>query len=348
MQHEPDIESALRGRIVEEYSMFENLLSFDDAIAESSGRPRNLLLGNGFSIGGHENFAYRKLFEQSSMSDRLRAVFKELSTDNFEVVTRALRTSAKLSSAVELPEAAGKLASLANDARDVLIKTIVGLHPKRPSDITETKRSACKHFLGHFKTYFTLSYDLLFYWVNPRVSDGFGWEHGRIGDDLVWRPNRPSRLFFLHGALHLFDDNGVIKKRDFGQGGPLVDQVSDALQSDQHPPLVVTEGTDAEKRGVIEQHEYLRDAIEKLRALTGVLFIFGVGFDDSDKHIVEAIRDSKLDRIYVSVSAELDADQTDDVKRRTARLRPPNCAVPVVFYDRESARVWGGDGAPVR
>ena len=70
-------------------------LKFNEAIVEvdSQGRKPHVLLGNGFSIGAHEEFEYGSLYEQARCAQLpLRAVelFEEYGTTNFEGVLRRL------------------------------------------------------------------------------------------------------------------------------------------------------------------------------------------------------------------------------------------------------------------
>lgn len=72
------------------------LLTFEAAIKDAQKyKKRHLLLGNGFSIALRpEIFQYRKLYEQadfSKLSPAAKRAFKELDTQDFERVIKALR-----------------------------------------------------------------------------------------------------------------------------------------------------------------------------------------------------------------------------------------------------------------
>lgn len=161
-----------------------NLLSFEQALEASADAKRHLLLGNGFSIALFpDRFRYGSLLAETDFSGvaEARAAFDALGTTDFEVVIKALRDAVAL-----LPlysQDGGPPAQMSEHAerlKDLLVQAIAGLHPERPSDISEDQYKACRAFLAHFvgegrnlkpdgkdlrgKIY-TLSYDLLLYWT---------------------------------------------------------------------------------------------------------------------------------------------------------------------------------------
>jgi hypothetical protein len=64
------------------------IISFDDALAQTKDKDRSLLIGNGFSI---EHFSYQTLLEKAGLDDEdpVRKLFAELRTFDFESVIRA-------------------------------------------------------------------------------------------------------------------------------------------------------------------------------------------------------------------------------------------------------------------
>ena len=65
-----------------------DLIDFKEAQkrTEKAGGERHVLLGNGFSIGAHEEFRYGSLFERAktSLPRRIQALFHRYGTTNFE------------------------------------------------------------------------------------------------------------------------------------------------------------------------------------------------------------------------------------------------------------------------
>ncbi|MEW5685747.1 MAG: DUF4917 family protein [Pseudomonadota bacterium] len=68
--------------------MTADVITFDQALAESDGLPRDILLGNGFSIAAHPKFAYGGLFQAADLDAEVRAIFAAARTTNFEAVMR--------------------------------------------------------------------------------------------------------------------------------------------------------------------------------------------------------------------------------------------------------------------
>ena len=71
------------------------VISFRKAVsrATKAGGKRHVLLGNGFSIGAHQQFQYGTLYEQAknaSLPDHVIELFERYGTTNFEQVLRQL------------------------------------------------------------------------------------------------------------------------------------------------------------------------------------------------------------------------------------------------------------------
>lgn len=162
-----------------------DVMTFADALAESDGAKRHLLLGNGFSIALFpDRFRYVSLLEEAdfSRSPEVREAFAVLGTTDFEVVINALRDAVTLLPLYSDDAAlAERMIQHAELLKDLLVQAIAGRHPERPSDIAEAQYEACRAFLSHFvgehrnrrneggkelrgKIY-TVNYDLLLYWT---------------------------------------------------------------------------------------------------------------------------------------------------------------------------------------
>ena len=209
------------------------ILTFDDAIADSSGyTKRHLLLGNGFSIAcSADIFHYASLFARADFSEipEVVAVFEKLETQDFEAAIKTLESTASI-----LPiydghggGAAAKMLEHAEKLKDVLVSTIASNHPHLPSDIADQKFWACRKFLAHFLAgdrgcVFTLNYDLLLYWtlmhddqpfalpIELGANDAFGNdEDDPLADYVVWQGEtaaHSAKVHFLHGAFWILDD----------------------------------------------------------------------------------------------------------------------------------------------
>jgi hypothetical protein len=334
------------------------LVDFQTAL-ESTKDPKHVLLGNGFSMACRSDiFAYDKLFERadfSSLSSNAQLAFQRLKTTDFEVVMRALKSAATL---IELygPEETHLAIQLRNDAeglRDVLASAIAQSHPGYPGEIGEDRYRSCRKFLSNFARMYSVSYDLLLYWtlmqsaLEPELAcdDGF-----RKCDDpeagyVTWEPeNRyEQNVYFLHGALYLFDAGAELQKYTWvNTGVRLLQQIRQALARDLFP-LIVAEGDSNSKRDKILHSMYLSHAYKSMLSIGGTLFVYGIAFHENDGHIARIIsRNKGLKGLAVGVYGHPDSVENRGMIQKICAVadthRPP---LQVVFFDAQTANVWG-------
>jgi hypothetical protein len=336
-------------------------LSFEEALEESSTYPkRHLLLGNGFSIACRRDiFLYDKLFERADFSDlspSVRLAFRALGTSDFERVIKVLRDASDVLEAY--PDAPTHVRQqLRDDAdrlREVLVETIASSHPSHPASITESEYAACREFLQHFTSVYTLNYDLLLYWTvmhtaqgeAPRSDDGFR----KPPDDfdagyVTWDPSQShdQSMWYLHGALHVFDTGTEVQKYTWNNTGVrLINQIRDALQRDYFP-LFVAEGTSAEKYERIRHSDYLAKAYRSFQEITGALFVLGHSLAANDEHFLKVIERGKVRHLFVGLFGDPEHPNNKAIMRRASLMpsRRRRGALTVSFYDSASARVWG-------
>lgn len=337
------------------------LLTFEQALDQSShAKARHLLTGNGFSIACRPNiFLYKKLFEQADftkLSKAAREVFTALNTQDFEKVIKALRDSAIVWPVYSKTgsKTVNKLISDADGLRELLVQTIAKNHPERPHDISESEFAHCKIFLSNFDKKYTLNYDLLLYWtlmhndpgVEPTSDDGFR----KPEDDpesayVTWEGynSNSQNVWFLHGALHLFDAGYEIQKYTWVNTGiALIDQIRDALNSNKFP-LFVAEGTSKEKIERIRHNDYLARGLRSFNQISGPLFIYGHSLAENDEHILKAIERGRLNQVYVGVYGDQNSAVNQAIISRANKLNYAGRkkALDVHFFDAESAKVWG-------
>ena len=342
------------------------LLTFDEAIRASAHySKRHLLLGNGFSIACRAGiFRYDALFEQAdftALSDSAKDAFTHLKTTDFERVIKALRDAATVAHGYGVP--AKVIEAMRADAealKDLLVKTIAASHPERPSDITDDEYAACQRFLSHFNITYTFNYDLLLYWTHMHresealivSDDGFRTSQHDIDNDMesdyvVWEPGQSheQNMWFLHGALHVFDSGTEVQKYTWRRTGVrLIEQVRNALSKDFFP-LFVAEGDSDEKLERIRHSDYLAKAYRSFQEITGALFVYGHSFAANDEHYLRLIERGKITHLFVGLYGKPD---TPENRRITARAnamvmtRGTHRPLRVDFYDSTTARVWSG------
>jgi hypothetical protein len=188
-------------------------------------------------------------------------------------------------------------------------QAIQAVHLSR-SRISENALASVRKELLNYEWIFTTSYDLVVYWA---MKGPDGWEpfvdhfrHGsRCAFDPVQAAVRPQDLpvYFLHGALHLVvgSDGTTWKLRRTGLQG-LLDQFGRAIDGDpQARPLLVTEGSAAEKLRAIEGNEYLTHALTRLREVDLPIVVFGSSLGPHDAHLLEALNEHRERPVAISM-----------------------------------------------
>lgn len=350
------------------------LIDFDSAIEMSGDQPRHLLLGNGFSIACEpEIFRYESLYETANFdkSGKLPCLFDQLNTRDFEVAIRVLEDSCKACTIYE-PKNTLLVRNMKADAeklKEILLRTIADKHPDLPSKVDDEKYLACREFLSNFilsgaskgKVY-TLNYDLLLYWallsnnveggdiIKLVTDDGFGRIDETPGEYVQWMnaPDRNQRIYYLHGAVHLFDDGAEVYKYTWsGTGMPLLEQAQEAMK-DGKLPLFVAEGTSKQKLTKIRHNAYLnhshRSFVRLMSNISHSLFVYGCSFGKNDRHITEVIANGKLSNLYVALYENVDKPSSRKIIEEVQRIqgeREDKGPLNVEYFDAKSARVWG-------
>lgn len=358
---------------------FEKVITFDEAIADSSRyAKRHLLLGNGFSIACRPSiFTYGSLLAQAKKAGafaampEVEAVFGKLKTLDFEVVIRMLEDMGKILPVYGkkgFPKTSAKMADHASALKDILIKTVSDNHPAKPNEIDDIQFYACRRFLKHFigdgndgKIY-TLNYDLLLYWVlmhddhpfgdtlNLRVNDGFGREDDGELEFVTWLGeggNNHQRIHYMHGALHLFDAGAALKKYTWvNVGVPLLEQAREAMNKGMFP-LFVAEGSSPQKLAKIQHSAYLHHSFKsfavQMTQKDQCLFIYGHSLAENDLHILNKIARGRVRHLYVSLYGDPKAGANPDVIAAAHGLmesRPALAPLGVTFFSAATAKVW--------
>jgi hypothetical protein len=345
-------------------------MSFEDALASSSGKP-HLLIGNGFSMAlDAAAFSYGSLIERAdfkALTCDAAALFGELETSDFEIVIERLRATNTIARLYEPSSPIGERATKdAEVLREALAKALAASHPDNVGSITHTQYASVRTFLANFKSVYSLNYDLLLYWATLSDEDdldvpkGDGFRGDPEDADAPWvtwdmGQSWSQQVHYLHGALHLFDAGDRLKKLTWIRTEiPLVDQIREQLAEGSYP-LVVTEGKSSEKMDKILHSAYLSKAFRSFSAIGGDLFVYGLSFGESDAHVLDAMVRGKVERLFVSVYGDPDdpanrvlveraellvarrAHYATETKRRSAKT------LGVKFFDSATASVWNHD-----
>lgn len=337
-------------------------MTFQNAITETNGMQRSVLLGNGFSIAWSPAvFDYRRLLDRAvfpGLSKDKYALFGCLDTSDFERAMEVLDQVAKVTTFYGNTQFGARLLADSQVVKNGLASVLANVHPDKQNEVQGHQYESARNFLSNFSAAYALNYDLLTYWAatitdygggQPPNDDGFR----RSSDGrLVWSLDNAKyqSLFFLHGAFHFYADQaGNTFKMEYDAGAPLIAQVRAAIDRRQYP-LVVTEGTSPQKVGAIGNSAYLYHCHQKLRSASGAMFIHGVAMSPNDKHIITTLEASPVSTVCIG----LHEDQTDGdnpniiaaMVNAVARRDKANRPLEVLYYDSSTAKVWNGVTPP--
>jgi hypothetical protein len=343
------------------------LETFDDVITSieknKHKRQFHLLLGNGFSMAYDSNiFSYTALhdFVEKTGSTLLTELFDTIKTKNFEEVMRQLEnfsalvdvfgTDEKLKAKVKVAEA---------ELKSKLLEAIKNLHPEHVFKVPQEKSDKCAIFLRRFidagGSIFTTNYDLLLYWVLMRSLidhsvDGFGRDRENLDEyvpeseliysELRWGRNKVKQnIFYLHGALPLFDTGIEIVKEEYDQENFLLTNISNRMSKGSYP-IFVTAGDADDKLKHIMHNRYLSNCYEKLSTCTGTLVVFGFNFGDYDSHIIDAINTAAKQSLVNCLRSVYIGVYSDEDKMRIESLASKiKCKLRI--FDSRTANIWG-------
>lgn len=354
------------------------IITFQEAIDKAkhvNGKPR-LLLGNGFSISLFPNiFSYSSLFDQAlsrklfeKVSKAIPALFKNLDTYDFEYVMRLLmHVSIVLPHYQNDPEIIKSVNNDLEKLKEILVEVITLNHPNSPTEITEDQYLACKDFIRHFDGIYTLNYDLLLYWVvlkylnELKFRDGFHDPLAGIEPNNYYEKDYVSRspgdgssfeLHHLHGGIHLFDAGYENRKFCWSRTHiKLKDQMLDAINNGLYP-LFVSEGDSSSKLTKINHNTYLASSLKSIGKIGGSLMVYGMGFKENDEHIMDAIVNSLITEIYVSVYGDINSVSNKHLVNNVEKMilkreelnkkkKSNKKILNATYYTAESANVWG-------
>lgn len=293
---------------------------------------KNLLLGNGFSIGVSPKFNYWNILNEAKhrvhaglidiYPETLR-LFEQLQTTNFEEVLKVYH-HAHLVHTFNKPA----IETAYRKLQEGLFSTVKDIHASK----NETPTPLIFHELTKFKKVFTTNYDLIPYWsfvdINIDVLRDFFWGDGikptfDKNNTEVFFGNY-TQLFYLHGALHLeVTETGLTQKRSIQDTLAEEIEVLSSSFSARHGlyPLFITEGKSEQKIRKIGSNDYLSFCYNQLKKISGRILIFGHSLSEEfDNHIVEALKNnSNITEIAISIYPEQPILNINEMEARLAR-----------------------------
>lgn len=324
------------------------MISFGEAMATvGEGDKPSILLGNGFSRAWRNDiFDYANLLDAANFNDReteIRKLFNLCGTYDFEVVMRSLLAAKVVLEAYGGNEVLIKIIERDQQLlKDALIAAISATHPDRPTAVSTEQFTAVRRFLSRFDQIFTVNYDLLFYWarnINNLPPENYSTDDG-FRKGCKWHGHGTSQeVHFLHGGLHIFDNGTAIEKHSPAKVGTgIIDLVRANLDKGKFP-LFISEPTSAKKKQRIEHNPYLDFCFRSLGRARGTFFIQGHSMDENDKHIFNKLKQSGVDKFFVSIFGDENSEDNMRVKAN-ARAYLESSTSDVDFFDAQSAPIW--------
>lgn len=277
----------------------------------SKSASRSLVAGNGLSISGSDNFKYRSLWEQCTLSPELKNLFTKLNCESFEHVLKSLAESHVVLGDFK-PEKSliTKLNEAHSEVQNGLVRAACTCHPPRPED-------NCGKFLSQFTSVFSLSYDLLIYWSifqsenHQALRPGLGTKNpdrkkteGRKIDPLAVR-----NVCFLHGSLVIYRNKAEEIALSYADARkPLLVQTNEKLAAGMFP-VFVSEGTSERKKSIIDASPYLAACYQQLEQTKDTVVVWGCSMDPNDDHIWKAVTKSPAVRVFVGMVKATAPDQ---------------------------------------
>lgn len=328
--------------------------------ALEDGRRTHLLLGNGFSIDCDPVFRYERLYDAAlagGLSERAQQVFNRLGTNNFEGAMRLLD---------DADWVAREYGLLARDVRSDLqedveiikqaLVTAVGTtHLRHTGEVSTERKAKALGFLERYHHIFCVNYDLLLYWVVMADERGPHWQDGFRADEgepdaahLVFTERMGDRkgIFFIHGALHLYESAGEVRKHSWIRTGvPLTDSIRAGLAAGNYP-IFVAEGSAEKKIQQIRESGYLSYCLGKLGRIQHRLVIFGHSLGPSDRHVVDTIAHiADLRELWISLYGGSETAASRGTQAAAALIEDARRELGVKeltirFFDSASAHVW--------
>lgn len=301
----------------------EELVNCDEI---SEGSWKNLLLGNGFSINIWERFGYGSLFNLAKgslvderLSKKSLALFDQLQSSNFEDVLRVLYHAKIVDEQLGSPQESS-INKLYENTKKALGSAVTYAHiPPNTANVLEIN-----HQLRTYNNVFTTNYDLIPYWAVMeadawRFKDYFWGEANTFDISNTNIFNQCTKIYYLHGAIHLAERNDGKTQKLTANGLRRLRDLFD-LEHPERFPLFISEGSSDWKLSRIKRNDYLRFCYKKLTKMKGGLVVLGHSLHkDYDQHIIDAINESNVTTVAISVWPLLSKEDIVSFKSRLSQ-----------------------------
>ena len=322
-----------------------NLKKWDDIKEEFC---HALIIGNGASIAMDKCFDYRRLWTKAVKSGAIKSNLDALSKDlktgtNFESLLRQLLIAGTVNKGLGIKDKSSTIKGSYDKLRKALIDTVRDIHCSHNDVVGDLPKAA--DFLKHFKTVFSLNYDLLIYWAimhgNNRTILKDCFNKGSFTDDWTgWRINNRTLVFYPHGGLQFarWSDDTETKLDTTTSAVNLLAHVLKTWRQKSVEPLVVTEGGSKQKMRSIKRSNYLSTVYRDILPTSGpTLVIYGWSINKKlDGHLLRQIQKGGYKKVAVAVHRP----STRNIKEFMTRAKKNIGIKNITFFDAESAGCW--------
>ncbi|RON61464.1 DUF4917 domain-containing protein [Pseudomonas fluorescens] len=273
-----------------------------------------VLLGNGASMAVAPSFGYGSLLDHAQQNGLLTPdvvrLFEFFNTADFELILRLVWQASNVNQSLNIPDDRTRQAYLR--VRDCLIEAVRAVHPEHSE--VQHHLPQMYEFLKSFDTVLSLNYDLLVYWT---MTYGFNIKDGHLFKDCFvntkfdddWRKFRAhfrertnTLVFYPHGSLALCRNAVEQETKIHAAGVGLLEAILDEWRTERVVPLFVSEGVKAQKVTSIQSSYYLSTVYrEVLTSERQALTLFGWGIGEHDRHLLQRMRNTGIQRVAVSV-----------------------------------------------
>lgn len=319
-------------------------MTYQDVLDKHVDDELTIVLGNGFSMAAFPDiFDYEAIYERSEFGERakcLRSLFDRFETFDFEEIMERIASTIEVCRIYGIDQKV--IVDLQKDQevlKSGLITAITHSHPTTSYDIRNVSYQRTRKFISRFKRVFSVNYDILLYWaINKGEVDNLrhcGTKDGFMGSG-PWQTGNPQSVFYLHGGLHLYEENNrVYKLRSGGLGSTIIEQLHGKLSNNSFP-LFVSEPTCEKKMEKIKHNPYLMNCYNKLKSTQGVVLIHGHSLSQNDDHILRALKESSAEKYYVGIFDDFDSESNAAIQVKATRFFGKG----VEFYDSSTAPIW--------
>lgn len=297
----------------------------------------SILLGNGFSINFSDTLIYKNLYDLfiTKCSNESKALFNAFETRNFELVLESIEIAKTVCETLSINNPAFE--NFKKEVREGLIDSINTIHP-RPISVDYKLVSSVAKQIKDFNQIYTTNYDLFLYYIvldTHKFGDHFFNSHSRKYN-AFGEPDQMSNnhIYFLHGALFLFEHEITTLKILRPNDGWLLNEITEQIANNNYP-LFISEGKSETKLKAIQSNKYLLFALNQFTKCNDKnLVIYGQSLSGQDEHLVKII-DKSFDKIAISIRPQ-SWGTIGELRAEKNRISSHFKKTKVDFYDSNS------------